>query len=146
MPVGMPFFSICASSASITAPFLHSSTNSRIFASRFAAHRAIGCSAATAQKVAPISVSARVVNAHSVSLLPSSWYGKPTRTPSDLPIQFFCISFTCSGQPGSSSSAASNSSAYAVIRRKYIGISRFSTSAPVRQPRPSITCSFASTV
>ena len=38
------------------------------------------------------------------------------------------------------------SSAYAVMRRKYIGISRFSTSAPVRQPRPSITCSLASTV
>ena len=68
------------------------------------------------------------------------------RTPSDLPIQFFCISFTCSGQPGRSSSAASSSSAYAVMRRKYIGISRFSTTAPVRQPRPSITCSLASTV
>ena len=32
------------------------------------------------------------------------------------------------------------------MRRKYIGISRFSTGAPVLQPRPSITCSLASTV
>jgi hypothetical protein len=68
------------------------------------------------------------------------------RTPSERPIQFFCISFTCSGQPSISSSAPSSASAYAVMRKKYIGISRFSTSAPVRQPRPSITCSLASTV
>ena len=69
MPVGMPFFSICASSASIAGPRLHSSTKAAIFGSFFAANTAIGCSAATAQKVVPISVSARVVKTHSTSLL-----------------------------------------------------------------------------
>ena len=76
-----------------------------------AAQPAIGCSAATAQKVAPIRVSARVVNTHSTRLSPSISYSKPTRTPSERPIQFFCISLTCSGQPGSSSIAPSSSSA-----------------------------------
>ena len=65
----------------------------------FAARVASGCSAATAQKVTPMMVSARVVNTHSLSALPSSSYGKAKRTPVLLPIQFFCISRTCSGQP-----------------------------------------------
>ena len=68
----MPFFSSCARSASITAPRLHSSTKAATFASRAAAQLAIGCSAATAQKVAPIRVSARVVNTHSFFASPSS--------------------------------------------------------------------------
>ena len=68
----MPFFSSCARSASITAPFLHSSTKAASFASFFAACAAIGCSAATAMKVAPIRVSARVVNTQSVFFAPSS--------------------------------------------------------------------------
>jgi hypothetical protein len=72
-------------------------------------------------------------------------YSKPIRTPSDLPIQFFCISLTCSGQPAVVE-RSEQLLAYAVMRKKYIGISRFSTGAPVRQPRPSITCSLASTV
>ncbi len=146
MPVGMPFFSICASSASTTVPRLHSSMNEASSGFVFAAKAAMGCSAATAQKVVPISVSARVVNTQSVFFSLFSSYGKPMRTPSDLPIQFFCISLTCSGQPSMPSSAPSSSSAYFVMRKKYIGISRFSTGAPVRQPLPSITCSLASTV
>ena len=91
-------------------------------------------------------VSARVVNTHSCSSLPSSWYGKAKRTPTLLPIQLRCMVFTRSGQPGRVSRPVSSSSAYSVMRRKYIGMSRFSTSAPERQPRPSITCSLASTV
>ncbi len=46
----------------MTLPRLHSSTNAAIFGSRFAACAASGCSAATAQKVTPMIVSARVVN------------------------------------------------------------------------------------
>ena len=76
-----------------------------------AACSASGCSAATAQKVTPMMVSARVVNTFSTLLSPSSGYGKPKRTPSDLPIQFFCISLTCSGQPPMPSRADSSSSA-----------------------------------
>ena len=56
-----------------------------------------------------------------------------------------CICFTCSGQPRPSR-ASTSSSAYCEMRRYHIGISRFSTVAPVRQPLPSITCSLASTV
>ena len=116
-PVGIPFFSIVARSASITLPCLHSSTNAASFASRFAAAAASGCSAATAQKVTPMIVSARVVNTRIRFFSPSSSYGKPKFTPSLRPIQFACISFTRSGQPGSVSSAASSSSAYWVMRR-----------------------------
>jgi hypothetical protein len=68
----MPFFSSCARSASITAPRLHSSTKAASCGSFFAANAAIGCSAATAMKVAPIRVSARVVKTHSVFFSPSS--------------------------------------------------------------------------
>src|SRR5688572_17364315 len=61
---------------------------------RRAAHAAIGCSAATAQNVAPSRVSARVVNTHSNFFSPSSAYGNARRTPSERPIQFFCITRT----------------------------------------------------
>ncbi len=60
-PVGIPFFSIVARSASITPPFLHSSMNAASFALPLAASAARGCSAATAAKVMPMMVSARVV-------------------------------------------------------------------------------------
>ena len=45
-----------------------------------------------------------------------------------------------------SSSASSNSSANSVMRRNHCASLRFSTTAPLRQPRPSMTCSLASTV
>ena len=95
----------------MTAPRLHSSTKAASRASRRAAYSAIGCSAATAQKVAPISVSARVVKTQSCRCSAPSSYGNASRTPSERPIQFFCISFTCSGQPAIVPSAASSSSA-----------------------------------
>ncbi len=94
----------------MTAPCLHSSTNAASAGLCLAACAAIGCSAATAQKVVPMSVSARVVKTHSTCCLPSSSYSKPTRTPSERPIQFFCISLTWVGQPFIPSSAASSSS------------------------------------
>ena len=57
----MPFFSIVARSASITPPFLHSSMKAASAGLPFAASVASGCSAATAAKVMPMIVSARVV-------------------------------------------------------------------------------------
>ncbi len=70
-----------------------------------AACRASGCSGATAQKVTPMMVSARVVKTYSLP----PWMGWPSapwmswvnakRTPADLPIQFSCIRRTLSGQP-----------------------------------------------
>jgi hypothetical protein len=57
-----------------------------------------------------------------------------------------CISFTRSGQRSSVPSASSSSGAYLVMDRNHWLSLRFSTGAPERQPRPSITCSFASTV
>ncbi len=107
----MPSFSMVARSASITLPRLHASTNAAIFGSRFAACAASGCSAATAQKVTPMIVSARVVKTRISFRSPSSAYGKPKLTPSLRPIQFACISLTRSGQPGSLSRSASSSSA-----------------------------------
>jgi len=68
---------------------------------------ASGCSAATAQKVTPMMVSARVVKTYSLPSLMSSpdssliWCGKAKRTPVDLPIQLACMMRTRSGQPGS---------------------------------------------
>ena len=71
-PVGMPFFSIVARSASITLPRLHSSMKAASLGLSRAARAASGCSAASATKVTPMIVSARVVNTQSFSLLPSS--------------------------------------------------------------------------
>ena len=61
-PVGMPFFSCVATSASMTLPRRHSSMNAASAGLRSPAAMATGCSAATAMKVTPNSVSARVVN------------------------------------------------------------------------------------
>src|SRR5450759_875648 len=66
-PVGMPFFSIVAMSASATPPFLHSSMNAARAGFDAAACAASGCSGATAQNVTPMMVSARVVNTYTVS-------------------------------------------------------------------------------
>ncbi|MNF02774.1 hypothetical protein D3C80_2019740 [compost metagenome] len=60
-PVGMPFFSMVAMSASMTEPCLHSSIKAASSGLFSAAWVASGCSAATAQKVTPMTVSARVV-------------------------------------------------------------------------------------
>ena len=53
---------------------------------------------------------------------------------------------TFSGQRSSVSSASSRSCEKSVILKNHCVSSRCSTSAPERQPRPSITCSLASTV
>ena len=55
------------------------------------------------------------------------------------------IFFERSGQSTVSRSAIS-SSAYAVIRKNHCAMFRVSTTAPQRQQRPSITCSFERTV
>ena len=71
---------------------------------------------ATAQKVTPMMVSARVVNTYmrpspiSVPSAARMSCGKAKRRPSLLPIQFSCISLTRSGQPGSLCWVCSSSS------------------------------------
>ena len=115
-PVGIPLFSMVAMSASMTLPCLHSSMNAASCGLLRAACVASGCSAATAQNVTPISVSARVVKTFSSRASPSSVYGKAMFTPSLRPIQLACMRRTRSGQPGSVSSASSSSGANCVIR------------------------------
>ena len=113
----MPFFSIVARSASATLPCRHSSMNAESAGLLRAAWSASGCSAATAQNVTPMIVSARVVNTYirpSPIGAPSPSRmscGKAKRTPWLLPIQLACIVFTRSGQPGIRSRKASSSSA-----------------------------------
>ena len=108
--------------ASATPPALHSSINAESCGFDFAATVAIGCSGATATKVTPIMVSARVVKTYILPLPirdPSAsliWCGKANRTPVDLPIQFSCMILTRSGQPKPLRSFNS-SSAYFVIPR-----------------------------
>src|SRR5437762_9186448 len=77
----MPFLSSWARSASIIGPRLHSSTNAASFGFDFAACAASGCSAATAQKVAPISVSARVVNTRADTLMRSEEHTSELQSP-----------------------------------------------------------------
>ena len=60
----MPFFSCVASSASVVPPFLQSSMKAASFGLVRAACVASGCSGATAQKVTPMMVSARVVKTY----------------------------------------------------------------------------------
>ena len=60
----MPSFSRSASSASVVPPFLHSSMKAASFGLVRAACAASGCSGATAQKVTPMMVSARVVKTY----------------------------------------------------------------------------------
>ncbi len=95
----------------------------------------------------PKSVSGRVVKTSTSRMSATgSTSAKRTRAPSLRPIQLACISFTRSGQRSNVSSASSSSGAYLVMPRNHWLSLRFSTGAPLRQPRPSITCSFASTV
>jgi hypothetical protein len=77
----MPFFSIVAMSASATPPCLHSSMNGSNSGLSCARRVASGCSAAIAQKVTPMIVSARVVNTRKSFCSPSISYGKPKFTP-----------------------------------------------------------------
>jgi hypothetical protein len=71
-----------------------------------AACAASGCSGATAQKVTPMMVSARVVNTYmrrrriSAPLASRMSCVKAKRTPSLLPIQFSCISLHALGPAG----------------------------------------------
>src|SRR5580700_6513498 len=65
----MPFFCCVASSASITLPWRHSSMKAASLPLARPAASATGCSAAIAMKVAPNSVSARVVNTLSAPAL-----------------------------------------------------------------------------
>jgi hypothetical protein len=115
-----------------------------------ASARASGWSGAIATKLAPNSVSGRVVKTSSFdrSAAPASGSGSGTsRGLRSLPIQFSCISRTFSGQrssvPAPSSSSSANTSV--ILRNHWLSLRR-STGAPERQPRPSITCSLASTV
>ena len=116
------------------AAFLHSSMKAASAGLPAAACAASGCSGATAQKVTPMMVSARVVNTYMrpspISCRPSasrmSWV-KAKRTPSLLPIQFSCISLTRSGQPGRWPFATLSSSSWGVVGDLQVvaGISRF---------------------
>ena len=63
-----------------------------------------------------------------------------------LPIQFFCMAMTRSGQPVSRSQKSSSSSAYRVILKNHWSSSFWVTSEPHREQAPPSTCSFASTV
>ncbi len=110
-PVGMPRFSCVASSASIAGPRLHSSMNAASAGLPATARVASGCSAATAQNVTPMTVSARVVKARSTPCSVPMSYGKPMRTPWLLPIQLACMARTRSGQPCIPFSDSSRSSA-----------------------------------
>jgi hypothetical protein len=114
-PVRRPSFSRVASSASVTPPRLHSSMKAASCGSLAAAAVAIGCSGATATKVTPRMVSARVVNTYmrpspiSAPCASRIACGNAKRTPVERPIQFSCISLTRSGQPRPSRSASSSS-------------------------------------
>ncbi len=66
--------------------------------------------------------------------------------PSDRPIQLRCIRRTFSGQRSSRSIALVRSSENCVILKNHCVRSRCSMGAPERHPRPSMTCSLASTV
>jgi hypothetical protein len=68
-----------------------------------------GCSGASTKKVAPNSVSGRVVNTGSST--PSSGSRNTTRAPCERPIQLRCIVSTRSGQLSSSAMSSSSRSA-----------------------------------
>ena len=89
-------------------------------------------------------MSGRVVKTGSSS--PEPWTVNVTRAPSERPIQLRCIVSTRSGHDSSVSISSSSASAYSVILKNHWVRLRDSTSAPQRSQRPSITCSFASTV
>ena len=93
--------------------------------------------------LAPKSVSGRVVKTGTSSSSSSTL--KVTSAPSERPIQFRCIVSTRSGQ-SSFAMSSSRRSEKSVILNIHCSRFRDSTSFPQRSQRPSITCSFASTV
>ena len=149
MPVSNPRFSAFSISSCAVPMRLHSAIKSARPGLFSDAAFASGWSGASARNFAPNKVSGRVVKiSRSVSpcgvVFSSS--AKRTMRPSERPIQFFCISRTFSGHRSSPSSASSSSWESSPILKNHCVSSRCSTSAPDRQPRPSITCSLASTV
>ena len=147
-PVSNPFFSAVSTAASDVPSLAHSAIKSAASGLFSAIFRAIGWLAATAMNEAPNKVSGRVVKTSICEVSGSVGLArlKMTRAPSDLPIQLACISRTRSGQRSSWSIAASRSSANSEIFKNHCDNKRRSTGAPDRQPQPSTTCSFASTV
>ena len=146
-PVSKPRFSAVSMASSLVPRLRHSATKSRAAWLPAAAIAASGCSGATATKAMPNSVSGRVVKTSTVSIpAGAACSGKRTRAPSERPIQRACIVRTRSGQRSSASSEPSRDGADAVMRRNHWLSCFFSTGAPERQPRPSTTCSLASTV
>jgi hypothetical protein len=145
MPVSIPRFSAVSSSSSEVPMRRHSATNAATAGRPRAPWRADG------RRDRGETRAEQRVGAGGVDLQRSNPAGAPTVSkpncrPWLLPIQFFCISRTFSGQAGSPSIAASSSSAMSEIRKNHWVSSRRSTGAPERQPLPSITCSLASTV
>jgi hypothetical protein len=133
--------------ARLVPPRRHSAMNSAALGSLAATPRETGWSAATATKLAPKIVSGRVVNTSMESIESTGAARRKLKSsPLLLPIQFSCIRRTFSGQLSSVSRPSSRSSAKSVIFRNHCASLRRSTGAPERQPRPSITCSLASTV
>ena len=110
-----------------------------------------GCSGATTMKVAPNSVSGRVVKTSMTSSAPARdpaarVTGKRTDAPVERPIQLRCMILTFSGHSTRSRSSASRS-AYAVIRIIHWRRLRRNTGKLPRSERPSlVTSSFDSTV
>jgi len=148
-PVSKPRFSAASITASLVPMLRHCATKACAAWSRAATAAETGCSGANATNDMPNSVSGRVVNTSTSASVPDSGgavRGKRTRAPSLRPIQRACMVRTRSGQRSSPSSAASRSGAYWVMRKNHWESCRFSTTAPDRQPRPSMTCSLASTV
>ena len=142
-PVSIPSFSAFAISASAAFIFLASSRKFLIFLFFSANFFAISWPGEIAKKLAPKIVSGRVENTFKKSFVPLIL--NFISAPKDLPIQFFCIVFTFSGQ-SKVSIESNSSSAYFVILINHWSISLISTLAPDLQPLPSITCSLARTV
>ena len=139
-----PRFSAVSSAASEVPERRHSAMKAASAGLASAHSSANGWSGETAQKLAPNRVSGRVVKTSSRSARPAM--RKRITAPSDRPIQFACMARTDSGQRSRPASESSRSSAKSEMRNIHCGRLRRSTSAPDRQPLPSITCSLASTV
>ena len=109
---------------------------------------AIGWSIDIPQKVAPKSVSGRVVKTliGLVSRFSGSIHLNSNEIPIDLPIQFSCIILTRSGHSFSFGISSSSLSASLEIFKNHCVNVFLSTVAPERHPLPSITCSLARTV
>ena len=103
-----PFFSSDILSASDVVPLELLFNHSSRVLSFLAKLVTIGCARESARKETPMMVSGRVVKTSICSLFERL---KVNSIPIDLPIQFFCIVFTCSGQSFKESSSERSSSA-----------------------------------